>query len=142
MAMAVVALLAEGCVARWSRPDLADGAGRTGDALVQHAARVCRDRRPAGEKPTYDFTSDGCSMWPDSTWVSCCVEHDVDYWCGGNARARGASDAGLGACVRARAGRHVGDLMYWGVRAGGIPWQPFPWRWAYGFRGVRGYEGN
>jgi hypothetical protein len=30
--------------------------------------------------PPNEFKSDGCSLWPDSEWVDCCVEHDVNYW--------------------------------------------------------------
>ena len=108
--------------------------------LVQHAAEVCRSQRPADDQPDYAFTSDGCSMWPDGGWAACCVEHDIDYWCGGDVPARARADAGLDACVRDARDRHLGDLMYWGVRLGGIPWQPFPWRWAYGFAGMRGYD--
>ncbi len=136
----VLAGCAAGCVAGWSRANLADRDGRSGAVLVQHAAEVCRTRRPADDQPDYAFTSDGCSVWPDGAWAACCVEHDIAYWCGGDAPARVRADAGLDACVRAARDRHLGDLMYWGVRVGGIPWQPFPWRWAYGFAGMRGYD--
>jgi hypothetical protein len=139
-ALAILGAVAAGCVAHQSRPDLADRAGHRGDELVRHAAGVCSDARP--EQPDHDFTSDGCSMWPDDGWVACCVEHDLAYWCGGSATARMRADAEFGACVRddARRSHHLSDLMYWGVRLGGIPWQPFPWRWAYGFAGIRGYD--
>jgi hypothetical protein len=139
-ALMIAATLAAGCVAHQARPDLADRAGRHGDELVHHAAAVCAAARP--ERPDYAFTSDGCSMWPDDGWVSCCVEHDLAYWCGGSADARVRADAALDACVQrdAKRSRHLADLMYWGVRVGGVPWQPFPWRWGYGFAGIRGYD--
>jgi hypothetical protein len=81
-------------------------------------------------------------MWPGDGPAACCVEHDVAYWCGGSAAARVQADAAFGACMRAdaRHSRHLGDLMYWSVRIGGTPWLPFPWRWGYGFAGVRGYD--
>ena len=136
----IVAALSSGCVAHQSRPDLADRAGRRGEALVRHAADFCAAARP--EQPDHKFTSDGCSMWPDDGWVACCVEHDVAYWCGGTAESRVRADAVLDACVQTEGNRshHLGDLMYWGVRVGGTPWQPFPWRWGYGFDGIRGYD--
>jgi hypothetical protein len=140
LAVLMLGTSAAGCVARQSRPDLADRAGRRGDDLVRHASAVCRTLRP--EQPDYGFTSDGCSLWPDGTWDTCCVEHDVAYWCGGSPAARLRADAVLNACVQTdgRRSHHLGELMYWGVRAGGVPWQPSPWRWGYGFAGVRGYD--
>ena len=38
-----------------------------------------------------DFTSDGCSLFPDGTigdrikWCQCCLLHDIAYWRGGTA---------------------------------------------------------
>ncbi len=137
----VAGLLASGCVARQVYPEIPDRAGRIGPALGAYAAEVCHAARPTGHVPDYAFTNDGCSMWPDGSWGTCCVEHDVDYWCGGTHAARVRADLSLRSCVADGGKRpHLGDLMYWGVRVGGIPWQPFPWRWAYGFLGVRGYE--
>ncbi len=139
--LVLAATLLSGCIARWSRHDLADGAGHTGsDALAQYASTVCKARRALDDQPQFPFTSDGCSSFPDDGWVACCVDHDIDYWCGGTAADRVRSDARLNACVAKAENRHLGDLMYWGVRAGGVPWHPFPFRWAYGFTGIRGYD--
>jgi hypothetical protein len=93
-----------------------------------------------GEMPPHPFTTDGCSMWPDDRWVQCCVEHDLDYWCGGSSDDRKRADAGLRQCVGADSGAFMGWMMYWGVRAGGVAWMPFPWRWAYGWDCCRGYQ--
>ena len=36
-----------------------------------------------------DFTSDGCSLFPDgdikdrALWCDCCLAHDISYWRGG-----------------------------------------------------------
>lgn len=109
-------------------------------ALVQRAASACADARGPAGLPPHPFTSDGCSVWPDGTWADCCVEHDIAYWCGGTAQARQQADARLRECVAARRTGCLGGLMYAGVRIGGVPWQPFPWRWAYGWDGVRGYD--
>jgi hypothetical protein len=109
-------------------------------ATAQHAAAACVLRRGEHDLPPYAFTSDGCSMWPDGNWVDCCLQHDMMYWCGGNAAARQQADAQLRACVADHGATCTGQLMYVGVRIGGIPWQPFPWRWAYGWSGIHGYD--
>lgn len=37
-----------------------------------------------------DFSSDGCSQFPDGTftqenlWCDCCITHDIAYWQGGS----------------------------------------------------------
>ncbi len=90
--------------------------------------------------PDYIFTTDGCSRWPDGTWVSCCVLHDILYWCGGSNSDRKRADQFLSRCVKQKAGV-MGPLMYIGVRVGGSPWLPTPWRWGYGWEDwPRGYE--
>lgn len=133
-------LLLAGCTARQARPDLADTAGRVDGPLQQHAAAACAAQRAGTQVPAHDFTTDGCSLWPDGTWAACCVEHDAAYWCGGDADDRRDADIALYRCVSDCCSGNMGRLMYLGVRVGGIPWQPFPWRWAYGFDGIRGYD--
>lgn len=92
-----------------------------------------------GEKPPHPFTTDGCSMWPDDGWVECCVQHDFAYWCGGSSDDRKRADAALRQCVAESCGAFLGWMMHSGVRAGGVAWMPFPWRWAYGWNCCRGY---
>jgi hypothetical protein len=104
------------------------------------AARDCERRRGAGHVPPAPFTTDGCSLWPDGSWQGCCVDHDTVYWCGGSARERQEADAALRACVVDRGAPRTGGLMYWGVRAGGHPWLPVPWRWGYGWPWPHGYD--
>ena len=79
------------------------------------------------------FTTDVCSMWPDGTWATCCIEHDIAYWCGGPAEARERADDAFRACMRAEGGPCLSTLSYVGVRVGGPAWMPFPWRWGYGW---------
>jgi hypothetical protein len=136
----LILLLLAGCTARQSRLDLAGVDGLTDGELVQRATEQCRARRAGAEMPPLVFTSDGCSMWPDGSWAACCVEHDIEYWCGGSADDRYRADAILLECISDCCSGNLGRLTYLGVRAGGIPWQPFPWRWAYGFPGMRGYD--
>jgi hypothetical protein len=92
------------------------------------------------------FTSDGCSLFPDGTlrenrlWLSCCVEHDKRYWMGGTWQERLQADRDLRACV-ARMGRpEIADIMLGGVRVGGSPFWPTPFRWGYGWGYWRGYK--
>lgn len=98
---------------------------------------LARDRCAATESragmPPYAFTTDGCSLWPDGAWLECCLKHDLVYWCGGTRDARRAADRDLRACVRRVSSATNSELMYLGVRFGGHPLWPFPWRWGYGF---------
>jgi hypothetical protein len=93
-----------------------------------------------------DFTSDGCSAFPEGTieqkqlWHSCCVIHDLAYWKGGNADERKAADLALKACVAEVGEPGIAKLMLAGVRVGGTPWLPTRFRWAYGWPYLRGYK--
>jgi hypothetical protein len=82
-----------------------------------------------------DFKSDGCSMVPDGTYYGCCYLHDVAYWPGGTAEARQQADKALRACVlEVTRDEQWAETMYQGVRAGGGPELPTPYRWGYGWR--------
>lgn len=83
------------------------------------------------EAPARPFKTDQCSMWVDGSWGRCCVDHDMDYWCGGSYCERLASDARLAACVTRKAGP-MGPVMFLGVQAGGWDFLPTPFRWGYG----------
>ena len=84
-------------------------------------------------QPLRPFATDGCSAFPDAEWSqACCVEHDIAYWCGGDASARRAADAELGRCVAERKNAFMGWLMEAGVRFGGHPIFPTSYRWGYG----------
>ncbi len=110
-------------------------------ALTERAARACRDSgRNGGVQPIRPFVTDGCSRFPDTEWnTRCCVEHDVEYWCGGSAEQRAAADAAFGACVADNAGAFAGWLMETGVRLGGHPTFPSSYRWGYGHPYRAGY---
>jgi hypothetical protein len=102
---------------------------------------------PAVAGELKDFTSDGCSLFPDGTmkdrakWCDCCFEHDISYWQGGAADERRTADERLRACVQERTGDKVlAETMYLGVRAGGSPAFPTWYRWAYGWPYGRGYR--
>jgi hypothetical protein len=103
-------------------------------ALESRASEICAAVRGREALPPYRFTTDGCSLFPDNGWQQCCIEHDIDYWCGGSAVDRCAADRRLRACARA------GSLMYLGVRVGGHPWWPFAWRWGYGWPWPYSYD--
>lgn len=108
--------------------------------LSEQASEVCAAHRGAEDLPPHPFTSDGCSLWPDCSWVGCCIDHDIAYWCGGSANDRQRADRSLRQCVAEHGPTGMGTAMYIAVRAFGIPWQPFPFRWGYGWDGIRGYE--
>ena len=92
------------------------------------------------------FATDGCSLFPDGThsrpdaWHSACVMHDIAYWRGGTCDERRAADRKLRADVAARGYSRTAWWMYGGVRLGGSPWWPTPFRWGYGWPWGRGYR--
>ncbi len=92
------------------------------------------------------FSSDGCSLFPDGTWTnstlwkSCCFKHDYEYWKGGTEQEREASDQALRQCVIRLGEAEIAALMLTGVRTGGGPYWPTPYRWGYGWPLGRGYK--
>jgi hypothetical protein len=104
---------------------------------------------PAFASPSFlhDFTSDGCSLFPDGTlqdrdkWCECCFDHDIAYWQGGTKQDRKNADATLRQCVEERTGnKKLATVMYDAVRAGGHPVFPTWYRWGYGWQYGRGYK--
>lgn len=92
------------------------------------------------------FATDGCSSFPDGTnnhetlWRLCCVTHDVAYWRGGTYDERLEADRALKRCVEERGESKIAKLMYSGVRVGGTPYSPTPFRWGFGWPYPRGYK--
>lgn len=109
--------------------------------LERLAENYCEQKRGLGsERPDYIFTTDGCSRWPDGGYVTCCIVHDIAYWCGGSADDRREADESLRSCLSEKTAA-LGYLVYSGVRVGGMPWLPTPWRWGYGWDvWPKGYE--
>lgn len=93
--------------------------------------------------PPKDFTTDGCTLFPDSflnivSWQDVCIEHDISYWGGGSKAERDAADAKLkddGNKIISG----LGDMMAFAAKIGGSPLLPLPWRWGYGWTIGRGY---
>ncbi len=92
------------------------------------------------------FTSDGCSSFPDGPpsepdkWRNCCFEHDKTYWLGGTSDERSAADNALKTCIAQVENKALAEIMWAGVRAGGSPYWPTSFRWAYGWPYTRGYQ--
>lgn len=81
-----------------------------------------------------DFKSDGCSLFPDGTYYSCCYLHDVAYWPSGPADERERADRSLRACVlNMTQNAALAEAMYQAVRVGGGPELPTSYRWGYGW---------
>jgi len=85
------------------------------------------------------FASDGCSAFPDGTieqnqlWLKCCAKHDYAYWKGGTYQERVDADIELKSCVSTVGEKEIALLMLAGVRVGGSPYLPTPFRWGYGW---------
>ena len=92
------------------------------------------------------FSTDGCSAFPEGTptqqslWFDCCFSHDLAYWKGGTEAQRQQADQALQQCVIQLGEEKIADLMYHGVRLGGTPHIPTPFRWGYGWPFARGYK--
>lgn len=91
------------------------------------------------------FTTDGCSSFPDGTmaqqslWLSCCINHDLAYWKGGTYNDKVKADEALQSCVASIGEPEIAQIMLAGVRVGGSPYFPTPYRWGYGWPYLRGY---
>ena len=99
------------------------------------------------DKEISDFTSDGCSLFPDQSlinsddWCGCCVEHDIAYWQGGTEEQRLEADQALRDCVLKSTGdATLAEFMYQGVRFGGSPYFYNWYRWGYGWNYERKYR--
>jgi len=92
------------------------------------------------------FTTDGCSIFPDGTfeqqtlWLPCCTAHDYAYWRGGTYEERLIADQALQQCVAKVGEPQIAKLMLAGVRVGGSPYFPMPFRWGYGWPYPRLYK--
>ena len=92
-----------------------------------------------------DFESDGCSFFPDGTWKDsdlwqdCCVIHDIAYWQGGTKKQRTNADQILKNCVANHDQSAISKIMFLGVRIGGTPYLPTPYRWGFGWPYPRPY---
>ena len=101
----------------------------------------------SSESELKPFTSDGCSLFPDSSlisendWCSCCFEHDIQYWRGGTQEDRETADRALQQCVADKTGNMtLARMMYEGVSVGGSPYFYNWYRWGYGWGYERKYQ--
>jgi hypothetical protein len=108
-------------------------------------AKGCASAR-SGSAELAPFASDGCSSFPDGTredperWKRCCVEHDLAYWLGGTREDRRRADEEFAACVEEIDHPALARAMWLGVRAGGGPYWPTRYRWAFGWPFTLGYR--
>ncbi|MFC1802098.1 hypothetical protein ACFLY7_01525 [Patescibacteria group bacterium] len=86
--------------------------------------------------PPQEFTTDGCTLWPNNFFnidiTDVCINHDMQYWAGGNAEDRKNSDTEMRNGVN-EVLYPMGNVMYLGTVIFGHPLIPAPWRWGYGF---------
>ncbi|MCK6599108.1 MAG: hypothetical protein L6Q37_12145, partial [Bdellovibrionaceae bacterium] len=98
------------------------------------------------------FTSDGCSLSPNSFFesqiASCCQFHDVAYWLGGTEEMKNDADQELASCIKSKVSQEYGDIpakivsksYKLGVDVGGSNKMPSTYRWGYGWNYLRPYE--
>ena len=93
-----------------------------------------------GPQPLEPLTTDGCSLFPDDAILSCCTDHDIDYWQGGTAARRKQVDERFRRCVEDVSGSVLfATLAHRGVRIGGNPYLPPAAGWGYGWPYPRRY---
>ena len=83
---------------------------------------------------------DGCTLAPDFDFAECCNRHDEQYWQGGEQQARLNADRQLRQCIAGRGHAVLPSIYYVGVRLGGTPLLPTPWRWGFGWPYLHGYQ--
>ncbi|MDP6391244.1 MAG: hypothetical protein QF654_15215 [Alphaproteobacteria bacterium] len=101
--------------------------------MIAKAKQMCEQRRGKENVPNMTFTTDGCSAAAnDGPWRSCCVQHDMVYWCGGAAAEMRAADDNLRRCLTDKGypGLLVPGLA--ALHVAGHPLSIAPWRWGYG----------
>ena len=94
----------------------------------------------AGSQPTRSCRVDGCTLAPDFNFTDCCDRHDRLYWQGGTKTQRRDADKQLRQCIADHGHGSLAEYYYLGVRLGGAPWWPTPWRWGFGWDYFHGYE--
>jgi hypothetical protein len=98
-------------------------------------------RADLSERPPKACQVDGCTLAPDldAAMGECCDRHDAIYWSGGSRSERQQADLDFRQCLLDADYSTIGDIYYLGVRIGGSPHLPTPWRWGFGWDYPRGY---
>lgn len=89
---------------------------------IKESSAIAPESEAAG-----DFQSDGCTMWFDGEYKSCCESHDQAYFKnGGSWQARLQADNRLFVCVSKKGVGYAitAPIMWLGVRIFGSPWFP------------------
>lgn len=94
----------------------------------------------ATSQPPRTCRMDGCTLAPDLDYIDCCNKHDQLYWQGGTQQQRHEADRELRQCIAEHGHHMLASYYYLGVRVGGAPWWPTPWRWGFGWPYFHGYE--
>jgi len=120
---------------------------RTSILTIIPVAFLMAGCQPASPPQLSAFRFDGCSCFPDGTasepdlWKKHCLAHDHAYWLGGTRNERKMADLELRDGIRREGNPVIAQIAYAGVRIGGTPWLPTPWRWGFGWKQFpRGYR--
>jgi hypothetical protein len=132
----VLLLAALGCTPTYHKVERIRFDRPSAAALEEEALEICEDPNGPNRTPSEVFVTDGCTLWPDAwftgtSWQTCCIKHDVAYWCGGPGR-RAAADHALRSCVEKEFAGWMGWVMWLGSRVMAGPGVPAHWRWGYG----------
>jgi hypothetical protein len=104
--------------------------------ICKQYGRIELYKRILADQPAKPFASDGCSAWPDEwhgiDFYEDCFLHDIEYWCGGTDADKLAADLQLALGICRKGAPRMAEIMFNGVRVGGVDWMPTPWRWGFG----------
>lgn len=81
-----------------------------------------------------EFVTDGCTGFPDGNYLDCCVQHDREYFAGGNWKQRWRSDKKLFLCIASKPkfyNKFVAPIAWLGVRVGGVSWLNASFSWGF-----------
>lgn len=114
---------------------------------LEDIQRICEEKglldlwkKIERDPPIRPFKSDGCSLWFDSCQevdlYPACFYHDLKYWCGypGEDVERLVADAELMIDVARAGAPRMAQIMFTGVRAGGMGVFKRSFSWGFGRR--------
>lgn len=81
-----------------------------------------------------EFMTDGCTWFPDGNYFDCCVQHDREYYAGGDWKTRWRSDKRLFLCIASKPkfyNKLVAPIAWLGVRVGGVSWLNASFSWGF-----------
>lgn len=92
-------------------------------------------KRPGAPlKPWSAKMSNGCTLFPQGNWRSCCVKHDRKYYYGGTRMMKLRADLDLMKCIAHKGHPIMGLIAFIGITLFGGPYWTHKARWNRGHK--------